>query len=167
MKNYQGSTCDKYWILLDTNNKKYLWLSLIFTVIFYRWYILFKKILLWPFKLGIWSFFYSLFGIDLSWVLNIFYIFPFNIPQWVYIQYLTLYNNWIDWWHRTVNIKKLNNVPILKSSSINETVEPESIETVEPDKYNNKKKNNYNYSCGYHHRWIRYLVLFLLWFLRY
>lgn len=126
--------------LLDRNNNKFILLSFIFSFIVYRWFILFKKILLWPFKLGIFSFFYSIFGIDVTWFLGWFDVFYINIPQWVYIQYLTLYNNWLDWWHSTVNIKKLNNVPIPKNSSIiEEVVETESIEQLESNK-NNKNK---------------------------
>lgn len=126
--------------ILDRNNNKFILLSFIFSFIVYRWLRLFKKIILWPFKLGVFSFFYSIFGIDLSWLLGWFDIFYINIPQWVYIQYLTLYNNWLGWWNSTVNIKKLNNVPLPKSSAnVKEKFEPESIEMVEPDRLNKKK----------------------------
>ena len=66
---------------------------------------------MWPFKLGLYAFIYAISGIDISWILSWFDIFPFfkfNIPQWVYIQYLSLYSNWIDWWKGTVKIKNLN-----------------------------------------------------------
>lgn len=109
-------------VLFDSNKKNLFWLSLIFTFIIQRWLVLFKKIILWPFKLGIFSFFYSIFGIDMSWFLNIFDFFTFNIPQWVYIQYLTLYNNWLGWWNSSVNIKNLKSIDLpekLDKSKIN------------------------------------------------
>lgn len=92
--------------------KNIFWLSILFSLTIFRWFIYLKKIFLWPFKLGIFSFFYSLFGIDFSWFLGLFYFFYVNIPHWVYIQYLTLYNNWLNWWHSTVNIKNLNTIPL-------------------------------------------------------
>lgn len=89
--------------LTDTPVKKVFWFGFIFTLLVYRWFILFKRLLLWPFKLGIFSFIFSTFGIDISWILGWFNIFPFTIPQWVYMQYLSLYNNWLGWWKGTVN----------------------------------------------------------------
>lgn len=58
--------------ILYQNHNKLFFSSFIFYIIVYRWFTLFKKIIIWPFKLGILSFFYSLFGIDLSWLLNLF-----------------------------------------------------------------------------------------------
>jgi len=94
--------------LTDTNSKRFFWLGLAFTLIVYRWLILFKKLILWPFKLGVFTFIFSTLGIDLTWFLSWFNIFYFNIPQWVYFQYLTLYSNWLNWWNNTVKIKNLN-----------------------------------------------------------
>lgn len=127
-------------LLFDRNNKRLFWLSIIFFIIMYRGFVIFKKLILWPFKLGIYTFIYSLFGIDFSWFFNLFNVFSFNIPQWVFIQYLTLYNNWINWWHTTVNIKNLNSVklPELKPNSIKETVESENTDS------NNKLFNKKN-----------------------
>jgi len=75
-----------------------------------------KRIFLWPFKLGIFTFIYSILGFDVTWFLNLFNFFTLNVPQWVYIQYLTLYSNWINWWHDTVKIKSLNNVSLPDSN---------------------------------------------------
>lgn len=101
-----------YKTLYDTKNKRLFWLGFTFSIIVYRWMVLFKKIILWPFKLGIFSFFYSIFGVDVSWFLSWFDYFTFNIPHWVYIQYLTLYNNWLGWWNNNVNIKNLNTISL-------------------------------------------------------
>lgn len=127
-------------ITLDRNNKRLFLFSIVFYIIMYRWYILFKKILLWPFKLGIFSFFYSMFGIDVTWLLGWFDIFYRNIPQWVYIQYISLYNNWLGWWHNTVDIKNLKSVsiPSLNSNTIKENVDLEVKEPVESNNYKKK-----------------------------
>jgi len=98
--------------LCDNNYKKFSLLRLIFFIIVYRWFLLVRKLILWPFKLGIFSFIYSILGIDLTWFLSLFNIFTINIPQWVYFQYLVLYNNWLNWWYNTVNIKSIKSVPV-------------------------------------------------------
>lgn len=94
--------------LCDTNPKRIFWIGFTFTLMIYRQFILFKKTFLWPFKLGIFSFIYSIFGFDVSWFLNLFNFFSINIPHWVYVQYLLLYNNWLIWWSNIVNIKSLS-----------------------------------------------------------
>ena len=93
--------------LVDSRPKKVFWLSFVSTLLLYNQYLLFKKFILWPFKLGIFSFIFSLFGIDMSWFLNIFNFFSLNIPQWVYVQYIKLYGNWLNWWKGTVQIKNI------------------------------------------------------------
>jgi len=98
-------------ILFDSNSKKLFLFGFGFTVIVYRWLKLFRKILLFPFKLGIFSFVYSIFGFDVNWFLSWFKFFSLNIPYWVYIYYLTLYNNWLTWWYQNVNIKSITSVP--------------------------------------------------------
>jgi len=103
--------------LANTNSKKIFWLSFVFSLILYRQYIFFKKLILWPFKVGIYSFFYAISGIDLSWLLSWFDYFPINIPQWVYIQYLNLYCNWLNWWKDTVEIKNLKPDSIPKTNN--------------------------------------------------
>lgn len=87
---------------INTKSKKAFWIGFVFTLIIYRQYLFFKKLFLWPFKLGIFSFIFSLTGLDMSWFLSWFDYFPLNIPQWVYVQYLTLYSSWLDWWKGTV-----------------------------------------------------------------
>lgn len=71
--------------------------------------------ILWPFKLGKFTFIFTTLGIVVSWLLGWFNIFPFTIPQWVYIQYLSLYNNWLGWWNNTGQIKNLTSVSLPKS----------------------------------------------------
>ena len=146
-------------ILLNPNNRKLMWLSLVLSVVIYKWTMLLKKLLLWPFKLGIFSFFYSIFGIDMSWFLNIFYFFTINIPQWVYIQYLTLYNNWLGWWQGAVYIKNLKNVSIPSTdlNPVDETVESNPNDLKESNKINKKKNNNYYNYYSYFNRH-RYLI---------
>ena len=118
--------------LTDTHSKRFFWIAFVSILVIYKQFILFKRLLLWPFKLGVFTFIFTTFGIDLSWFLSWFNIFNFNIPQWVYIQYLILYSNWLNWWNKTVYIKNLtidNPLPkILKSES------SELIEANETDK---------------------------------
>lgn len=123
-------------LMFDSHPKKLFWFGFIFTMLVHRWLILMKRILLWPFKLGLFSFFYSIFGVDLSWLLGWFYIFTINIPHWIYIQYLTLYSNWLNWWNNTVNIKVLNNIklpsiPSKEVSNLNKDLDEANV--------NNKK----------------------------
>lgn len=118
--------------LVDTKPKKAFWIGFVFTLILYRQYLFFKRLFLWPFKLGIFSFIFSLTGLDMSWILSWFNYFPLNIPQWVYIQYLTLYSNWLDWWKGTVQIKNLSTeaIPSLPKPKdnleLNESTTPEN-----------------------------------------
>lgn len=119
--------------LINTNSKRFFWLGLVSTLLVYKQFILFKRLILWPFKLGIFTFIFSTFGIDLSWFLGWFNIFPLNIPQWVYIQYLTLYGNWLNWWHSTADIKNISKETIPsaysnKFSDLNKYLETESVE---------------------------------------
>lgn len=88
--------------LVDYRAKRFFWLGITVILILYKQFTLFKRLILWPFKLGVYSFIFSLVGVDFSWLLSWFNIFSFNIPQWVYIQYLTLFNNWLGWWKGTV-----------------------------------------------------------------
>lgn len=129
-------------IIFDTNNKKFFWLSILFSLTIFRWFIYLKKIFLWPFKLGIFSFFYSLFGIDFSWFLGLFDFFYINIPHWVYIQYLTLYNNWLNWWHSTVNIKNLNTIPLPERLDKSKNLELGEPVDSNLDESNNKISKN-------------------------
>lgn len=92
--------------LINSNRKIFFWLGIVFTFIVYKWFTLMRRVLLWPFKLGIFSFFYSILGIDMSWFLRFFYFFTINIPNWVFFQYFNLYSNWLNWWNNTVKIKK-------------------------------------------------------------
>jgi len=108
--------------LIDTNSKRFFWLGFTFTLIVYRQFLLFKRLLLWPFKLGIFTFIFSTLGIDLSWIFGWLNVFPFTIPQWVYIQYLTLYNNWLSWWYNTGQIKILTSLSLPKTEVPNSEI---------------------------------------------
>lgn len=124
--------------LIDTNKKIFFWIGFVFTIILYKWFILMKKVLLWPFKLGVFSFIYSIIGIDMSWFLKFFDFFTINIPKWVFFQYLNLYSNWLNWWNNTAKIKNLNtdSLPTIKNFS-NITENNELVESSEG--YNKKK----------------------------
>jgi len=116
-------------LLFDRTSKKVFWVGFVFLLRIYRWFVLFKKLILWPFKLGIFSFIFSIFGVDMSWFLSLFNIFSFNIPNWVFFQYLNLYNNWLGWWKNYVNVKSLNNVSLASK----ENIKYESITSNEPE----------------------------------
>lgn len=118
--------------LFDSNIKKFLILALTISVIIYRGFVLIKKLILWPFKLGIFSFLFSIVGIDVTWFLNLFNIFSINIPQWVYYQYLILYSSWLSWWHNVVNIKSLNIISLFKNPA-KETLKPDNSDLNEPE----------------------------------
>lgn len=102
-------------ILSDSKPKNLFLVGFVLTIVANRWLYYFKKIILWPFKLGNFSFVYSVLGFDVTWFLNIWSYFTVNIPNWVYIQYLTLFNNWLDWWYNTVKIKSLTSVPLVEA----------------------------------------------------
>lgn len=122
--------------LINTNPKKIFWVGFVSTLIIYRQYILIKKFVLWPFKLGIYAFIYAVSGIDLSWFLSWFDIFKINIPQWVYVQYLNLYCNWLEWWKGTVQINNLKPETIPHIPKVKDN--PDLVE-VESNKFINKK----------------------------
>jgi len=130
-------------LLCDTNAKKIYLLVLTSSILIYRWFTIMKKVLLWPFKLGLFSFLFSIFGFDMTWYLSLFNIFTINIPQWIYFQYLLLYGNWLNWWHNIVNIKSLNVISLpLKNK---EVIKPTELEFEESSKENksiieNKKR---------------------------
>jgi hypothetical protein len=123
--------------LYDNKFKNLFILSFGFTLLVHRSYILFKQVILWPFKLGIFSFIYSILGFDVSWFLNLFNVFSINVPHWVYFQYLTLYNNWIHWWYNTVNIKSINSILLVETNKLKQNVSNNL-----PSSENNQIKNN-------------------------
>ena len=111
--------------LINTNPKIIFWVTFVSTLILYKQYILFKKFILWPFKIGIYAFIYAISGFDVSWVLSFFDIFKFNVPQWVYVQYLNLYSNWLNWWKDTAKINNIKPESIPKAK-----IKPESVEVI-------------------------------------
>jgi len=123
-------------ILNDTKYKKLFLIGFVFTIIVNRSFILFKKLFLWPFKLGIFSFVYSVVGIDVSWFLNIWNFFSVNIPHWVYVQYINLFNNWLTWWYNTVNIKSITSIPLIEAKKKILENKPKDIVVVQPENNN-------------------------------
>jgi len=122
-------------LLFDQSSKRAFWSGFILTILIYNWSALFKKLILWPFKLGIYTFLYAISGIDFSWFLGWFDLFKINIPKWVYFQYLSLYNNWVVWWYNMGKIKSLSTESIPSIS-----IESENTELLEnKDKINKKK----------------------------
>jgi len=91
-----------------------------------------KKFLLLPFKLGIFSFLFSILGFYITGFLKLFNIFYLNIPQWVYLQYLLLYSNWMNWWYNIVNIKSLDTSSLLTKKN-KENLEVVEVKHEEPD----------------------------------
>lgn len=124
-------------LVVNSFPRKIFLFGFIFTLIINVWLTFLKKIILLPFKLGIFSFIYSIFGFDVTWFLNLFNVFTFNIPYWVYFQYLTMYNNWLNWWYKTVDIKSINSIPINEVKKVNNKIK-EVTETENPG--NNKIK---------------------------
>lgn len=125
--------------LYDNKYKKLFLFGFGFTLIAHRFLLLFKKIILLPFKLGVFSFLYSILGVDLTWFLNIFNYFTINIPFWVYVQYLTLYNNWLNWWYSTVNIKSITTVPLIEDKKIKNNITKSTNDLNEIDIPKNNK----------------------------
>jgi len=127
-------------ILFDNSSKRFFWSCFIFFILVHRWLLIFKNLILLPFKWGIYSFIYSLIGFDVNWFLNLFNFFSINIPAWVYLQYLILYNNWLNWWRYTVNVKNLRIMPLPERKSI-KLIETEKSESVDSNDITiNKKK---------------------------
>lgn len=118
--------------LCDTKPKKIYLLTLTSTILLYRGFLIIKKFILWPFKLGIFSLFSSILGFDVTWFLSLFNVFTINIPQLIYFQYLLLYGNWMNWWHNIVNIKSLNTTS-LPHNKRNENLNLDSPKTDNPD----------------------------------
>jgi len=114
--------------LCDTKAKRLYLLTVTSSNLLYRGFIIFKKLFLWPFKLGIFSFLYSILGFDVNWFLNLFNIFYFNIPQWVYVKYKLLYCNGLNWWQNIVDIKSLKTKSIPFNNPKENLIKPNSNE---------------------------------------
>lgn len=148
-------------LLFDRTSKKFFWVGFVLSLLVYKQYTLFKKFLLWPFKLGIFSFIFSIFGVDPSWFLGFFNIFSVNIPQWVYIQYITLYGNLINWWKNTAGIKNLKteSLPSIPNDTFG-SIEGSDQSTGENKILNKKKYYNWFNSSSFNR--CRNLVFLLL-----
>jgi hypothetical protein len=68
-------------IIQEENTKiKYLFIIIILWDILKRFTILFKNIILFPFKIGVYSFIAFLFGVKVDYLLSFFDLFRFNLP---------------------------------------------------------------------------------------
>lgn len=132
-------------ILCDTKPKKVYLLILTSTMLLYRGFKLTKNFILWPFKLGIFTFLFSVLGFDVTWFLSLFNIFYVNIPQWIYIQYILLYSNWLNWWYNVVDIKSLSSTSIFNNKP-KEKLEPVEITDEPENTHNSYQFNRYFYS---------------------
>jgi len=79
----------------------------------------------------------------MSWILNWFNNFSFNRPKWVYVQYINLYINWLDWWKGTVKISNLSteSIPSIYNNS-------DSMEGTSGENSSNKWINKKNIIIG-------------------
>lgn len=108
---------------------KYLFIFLILGNIFKRSLFLVKNIILLPFKLGVYSFLASLFGIRPDYFLSFFEIFKFNLPSWTYNKLLELHISWLSWWKNTLNVGSIstdfnNKLSLPKPNTEYETIIP-------------------------------------------
>ena len=87
---------------------KYLFLFLTLWNILKRSLFLVKSIIIWPFKLGVYSFIASLFGIRPDYFLSFFEIFKFNLPSWTYQKLVELHISWMTWLKNILQIKSIN-----------------------------------------------------------
>lgn len=94
-----------------------------------RTLIIFKTIILLPFKLGVYGFIASLFGIRPDYLLSFFDVFKFNLPSWTYNKLLELHLSWMTWFKNTLQINSINTnlekpltIPKIKNPYLN--VEP-------------------------------------------
>lgn len=87
---------------------KYLFIILIVGNILKRTFFIIKNIILLPFKLGVYSFIASLFGIRPDYFLSFFEIFKFNLPSWTYNRLLELHLSWLNWLKNTLNVGSIS-----------------------------------------------------------
>ena len=89
------------------NKIKYLFIFLVISNIIKRVILITKKIILLPFKLGVYSFIAFLFGIKMDYLLSFFDIFKFNLPSWTYNKLLDLHFSWLNWIKNTLKINSI------------------------------------------------------------
>lgn len=89
------------------NKAKYLFIFLLIGNILKRSLYLIKNIILLPFKLGVYSFLASLFGIRPDYFLSFFDQFKFNLPNWTYNKLLELHLSWLSWLKDTLQINSI------------------------------------------------------------
>jgi len=113
---------------------KYLFIILILGNILKRSLFLVKNIILLPFKLGVYSFIASLFGIRPDYLLSFFEIFIFNLPSWTYNKLIELHLSWLNWLKNTLKIESISTDFSNKLSLPKPKAESLMIETVSESK---------------------------------
>jgi len=103
---------------VEENNKlKYFFILFIIWDILKRFILLIKKIIIFPFKLGVYSFIAFLFGIKVDYLLSFFDYFNFNIPAWTYNKLLDLHLNWLNWLKNIFQINSISTEDISTNSA--------------------------------------------------
>ncbi len=112
---------------------KFLFIFLMLSNILKRSLFLIKTIIIWPFKLGVYGFIASLFGIKVGSILAFFDIFYFNIPNWTYQKLVELHLSWMTWFKNTLQINSISTdlekpiaLPKLKNPDLNIEPDPET-----------------------------------------
>lgn len=113
---------------------KFLFLFLIAGNVLKRTLFLVKNIIIFPFKIGVYSFIAFLFGIKLDWLLAIFDIFKFNLPSWTFNKLLELHLSWMLWFKNNFQISSINTEFDPKGATLKTfPYKEKEIETIEPD----------------------------------
>jgi hypothetical protein len=87
---------------------KIFFITLILWNITKRSLLMFRYLILLPFKMGVYSFIAFLFGIRPDYFLSFFDIFRFNLPGWTYNKLLELHLSWMAWFKNILQIKSIN-----------------------------------------------------------
>jgi len=97
---------------------KYLLISLVFSNIIKKILFIFKTVILFPFKLGVYGFIAFLFGIKVDWLLSFFDIFNFNLPSWTYKKLVELHIRWMILFKDILQIESINTDLDAKNSTL-------------------------------------------------
>lgn len=108
---------------------RFLFLFLMLSNIFKRTLFIIKNLIILPFKLGVYGFIASLFGLRPDYLLSFFDVFKFNLPGWTYNKLVELHLSWMSWFKNTLQINSINTdlekpltIPKIKNPYLN--VEP-------------------------------------------
>jgi len=126
---------------LDVQGRlKVLFMFLMLSNIFKRTLFILKNIILLPFKLGVYSFLASLFGLKPDYLLSFFDVFKFNLPGWTYQKLVELHLSWMTWFKDILQIKSIStnldtssSLPRIKRPTI--IVDPEPVVEIKPETY--------------------------------